>query len=250
MKQKLKDLKNKFPGSILVYSLIILSIMLMTALSIASVTVMERKSAGTTGASNQAFAVADSGSELFLGRIKNKSGTLNSVFGASCPAGGNTYTGNVSTVGNFTVTFFKADGTQATCNDQISSITKIKSAGYSNNATRAIEVAVAASSVNNGNHCDNLQLGSVQADAGLADAVKNCRDLSTGGGDWYLPTAEELACFIKDSTATADALWTRTGFGGASDPNRYATLVLSTGVAAFSDLGVGVPTTKKYRCVR
>jgi hypothetical protein len=154
MKQKLKNLstqggpatgwKNKFQGSILVYSLIILSIMLMTALSIASVTVMERKNAGTTGASNQAFAVADSGSELFLGRIKGKTGTINSVFGTACPTTDKAYTGNVSTVGNFTVTFFKADGTQATCNDLISSITKIKSSGYSNNSSRAIEVAVAA----------------------------------------------------------------------------------------------------------
>ena len=62
MKQKLKTFTK---GSILVYSLIILFVMLAIALSVSVVSINERKDAGTSGKSIQAFQTANSGSELF-----------------------------------------------------------------------------------------------------------------------------------------------------------------------------------------
>jgi uncharacterized membrane protein len=63
-------------GSVLVFSLIVLSIVLSAALSVAVVNVSNRKSAGSTGQSVQSFQVADSGVEMALEAIYKGNNTI------------------------------------------------------------------------------------------------------------------------------------------------------------------------------
>ena len=53
-------------GSVLVFSLIVLSILLSAAVAVATVSVSNRKSTLSTDKSNQSFQVANSGVELVL----------------------------------------------------------------------------------------------------------------------------------------------------------------------------------------
>ncbi|MBP5993947.1 MAG: hypothetical protein KA731_03530 [Candidatus Moranbacteria bacterium] len=77
-------------GSVLVFSLIILSIILSAAITVASVSITNQRSASSTGKSVQSFQVADSGIELALQKIyKNNYTDLNAMAtamggGASC----------------------------------------------------------------------------------------------------------------------------------------------------------------------
>ncbi|MBP9751355.1 MAG: hypothetical protein KBD19_00650 [Candidatus Moranbacteria bacterium] len=80
-------------GSVLVFSLLILSIMLVTSLTILSSAVLDRKASLSTGSSARSFQVADSGVEEVLYEIYK--GTGNSTLsvlagkipGAVCNAG-------------------------------------------------------------------------------------------------------------------------------------------------------------------
>ncbi|MCX6765710.1 MAG: hypothetical protein NT136_01995 [Candidatus Moranbacteria bacterium] len=145
----LKKIKQKISGSILVFTLIVLFIILATAIGIASVTVIERKTAGTTGKSTAGFQVADSGAEVILQKIyKDDSLTdLNSLaasLGTTCSNG--TISGSISSGKDYTVTFYD-DADPAVivpCGDPVSNVAKIKSVGTYAGTSRAIEVAVAA----------------------------------------------------------------------------------------------------------
>ncbi len=143
MKQKLKELGAKLQtkkGSILVYTLIIMMVMLATAISIATVAVRERKGSGTTAQSNQAFAVADSGSEIALHKIAVGSGDLSGII-TDC--GSNQLAGDIGTGKDYVVTFYDSGGDQLTCSDSISDVDKVKSVGRYAGTARAVEVAVA-----------------------------------------------------------------------------------------------------------
>ncbi len=143
MKQKLRELRAKLQikkGSILVYTLIVMMIMLSTALSIFAVAVREKKGAGTTAASMQAFAVADSGSEIALNKIANVS-TLAEI--GSCASGG-IVTGSIGAGMDYTLTFYDSGGNQLlNCTDSVSAVDKVKSVGRYGGTARAVEVAVA-----------------------------------------------------------------------------------------------------------
>jgi uncharacterized protein (UPF0333 family) len=147
MKQKLTQLKQKLSrGSVLAYSLIIMAIILATAIGIAAVTVREKKSAGTTAQSNQAFAVADSGSEVALQQVaKNPNSPISSL--GTCK--GNTVTISVAN-GTADITFYSNE--EATvpidCDGNLGDARKIKSVGQYADTARAVEVAVAAGECN------------------------------------------------------------------------------------------------------
>ena len=205
--QKLKQ-KLGTRGSILAFTLIILGLMLVIAIGIASVTIQERNSASTGGASTQAFQVADSGVELVIQKIKQSpTDTVDSLKKAGTTCADGTITMDVGISGGSTkITFYKDDNNApATCGDLLASVKKVKSVGTFASASRAIEAAVAASNDNNGNSCDWLELGPEKSATTLENAIKNCRDETTGGSDWYLPTAEELACFIDTDYGVASA---------------------------------------------
>ena len=136
-------------GSVLVFSLIVLSIVLSAALSVTVVNVSNRKSAGSTGQSVQSFQVADSGVEKALKEIYKGSYTdLNamraSITGSTACSGGK-FSFPVSG-GSSTVTFFDADNTIIDCASTTwrDDVAKIKVEGTSVGTTRVIETAVAA----------------------------------------------------------------------------------------------------------
>lgn len=145
--QKIKSLRSK-KGSVLVFSLIILSFMLISALSIAAVSVTERRSASTTEKSARSFQVADSGVEKLLQKIyKGNSSTPSALAiaaGGSCASG--VITGTTAS-GTYKVSLYADVGgvdVQIACDDVAwrDKAVKLRSEGISGNTTRAVEVAV------------------------------------------------------------------------------------------------------------
>jgi len=140
----LKELKQKLSrGSILVFTLLVMFILLISALGIASVTVIERKTSGTTGKSTQSFQVADSGAEIVLQKIYKDSALTDIASMGGCSSG--QVSGSIDVAGekNYTVTFYDVDDNKLTCTDNVSDVRLIKSVGSYAQTSRAIEVAVA-----------------------------------------------------------------------------------------------------------
>ncbi len=138
-------------GSILVFSLIVLAFLLVSSLSIATLSMVERRTSSATDRSTRSFQVADSGVELVLQKIyKGSFSTLNDLaasLGTTCNAQGEITA--VLSSGTYTVSFYDNDNNKFTLADCSSAtwrdrIVKVKSEGVSGNTTRAVEVAVAA----------------------------------------------------------------------------------------------------------
>lgn len=145
MKNKIKKIKSKLPrGSVLVFTLIILFIILASAIGISSVSVLERKGAHSSDVSVQSFQIANSGAEIILKKLKCKRETdkLSSIF-SNCNISNGVVSGSIGSGKNYAITFYKTDGLPATCSDQLGDMDKIKSVGSYSGTTRAIEVAFA-----------------------------------------------------------------------------------------------------------
>lgn len=139
-------------GSVLVFSLLILSIMLVTSLTILSSAVLDRKATLSTGSSTRSFQVADSGVEEVLYQIyKNADahdnlGDLAGAVGGACVAPG---TIEFPVAGGDAKVVFYQDETTVysvacgTDDDWRDKVVKIKSEGTAGPTTRAVEVAVA-----------------------------------------------------------------------------------------------------------
>jgi Tfp pilus assembly protein PilX len=151
--------KKPNKGSVLVFSLIVLSIVLSAALSIAVVNVSNRKSASSTSQSVQSFQVADSGVEKALKEIYKGSYTdLNAMATAlatSCTSGKFSFSvlGGTSTVSFFDTNNNIIGCTSATWRDDVA---KIKVEGTANGTTRVIETAVAAPTLTCGTNSKGL----------------------------------------------------------------------------------------------
>ena len=144
MKQKLKELKTKLAlkkGSILVYTLIVLMVMLSIALSIFTAAVRDKKNVNLSTQSVQAFSVADSGSEIALQKVKKSPNSTVASLGTDCDNGTVTIKDVVG--GEVKLTFYNESGAPILCSDTIGNARKIKSVGYYSGAARAVEVAVA-----------------------------------------------------------------------------------------------------------
>jgi hypothetical protein len=135
-------------ASALVFALIILSIVLVSALSVSAITATERRSSGATDTSVESFQVADSGAEIVLNQIyKGSNATVSSLvssLGATCNSDGS-ISGSIDSGKNYTVNLYKNDGSVESCNstDSINNIVNIKSTGSYSQTSRAINVAVA-----------------------------------------------------------------------------------------------------------
>lgn len=135
-------------GSVLVFSLMVLAVMLSAALTIATVSVTNRQSVGVSSESTQSFQVANSGAELAAQKIyKGNNATLIDLaasMGAACNA--NTITKNNFSGGTVVMTFFDNNGIAIACNDVDwrSKVVRMKSEGTASGTTRVIETAVAA----------------------------------------------------------------------------------------------------------
>lgn len=153
-------------ASALVFALIILSMLLATAISIAAITTIERRSSGATDKSVQTFQVADSGAELVLNKIYG--GGVSTIANIATALGGSTtcssgvVSGSISSGKAYTVNFYDQNITQLTdCNALVSSIASIKSTGNYVSTTRAVNVAVAAGGLSYTVYCFSTAYGSV-----------------------------------------------------------------------------------------
>jgi uncharacterized protein (UPF0333 family) len=139
-------------GSVLVFSLIVLSVLLSAAVAVATVSVSNRKSTLSTDKSNQSFQVANSGAELVLRQIYKITpihATLDALAAAlggevSC-AGGSIEINNVAG-GDVKVSFYDQDDALISCTDRNwrSRVVAVKSEGTAFGTTRLVETAVAA----------------------------------------------------------------------------------------------------------
>jgi uncharacterized protein (TIGR02145 family) len=131
----------KKQGSILVYCVIILAMMLVIASGMSFVTINEKKDATTTEASAQAIQTADSGLQLGIKIINNnltKELSDTNSFGSNCVNGTVTGTiGSGSTASTYNLTFQNSSGS-APCTEIGENITSIQSVGTYKNTVRSV----------------------------------------------------------------------------------------------------------------
>jgi hypothetical protein len=150
-KNMLQTIKQKLRGSVLVFTLLALSVLLLGALSLATSTIVGQKNAKNTDTSMQAFQSADSGVERVLVKLKN-AGTNDNIVniwtGGQCvnvPGGQDYVTGTTrNDESTYKVQFFDAAGDPMDCSDRAQDVREIKSTGEFAGTTRAIKTAVAA----------------------------------------------------------------------------------------------------------
>lgn len=136
-------------GSALVFTLMILSILLVAGLGLASVVLIERKTSTITARSVMAFQAADSGVEMFALKIKGQTATSIATISSLLPScNSETYHGEVSSgQSSYDVTFFNSTDncetvTQLNCDAPINSVSCIKSIGSYRGATRAVQMGI------------------------------------------------------------------------------------------------------------
>ena len=118
----LKKIKAKSShGSALVFSLIILSIILVSALAIGAASVIDRKNSLTGNSSTQSFQAADSGIEMMIQAIKGKSGAFRGINIGSASCNSNTYLVDTGK-GSSQITMYDVNNTQLDCNADISKL--------------------------------------------------------------------------------------------------------------------------------
>lgn len=139
-------------GSTLVFSLIVLAFLLVSAISLATVSVTEKRAALSTAKSSLSFQAADSGAEAILADIKdgdaeniaNPPGIkvfIDDFFGSSNCSDGMVRGGSAAS-GEYEVTFYDENEGSLACDDARADIVRIVSKGSYANTTRAIDVGI------------------------------------------------------------------------------------------------------------
>ncbi|MFZ2300194.1 MAG: pilus assembly PilX N-terminal domain-containing protein [Candidatus Moraniibacteriota bacterium] len=141
-------------GSTLVFSLIVLAFLLVSAISLATVAVTEKRASLATAKSNLSFQAADSGAEAVLAGIKEGDADNAAIpppadpkvsiedFFSGCNSD-DVVTGGDTNSGTYEVTFYTDDtGPALACSDARADIVRIISKGFYANTTRAIEVGI------------------------------------------------------------------------------------------------------------
>lgn len=155
--QKKAKIYKKKKGSVLVFSLIILAMMLTIATGLSSIGVTQKKDASSTQFSVQAYQVSDSGAQWALKKINEAVVDLdleNRKISVPFPGCAIDINGDASVenptglnLGDntfATLVFLKADGNKIACDDLVSDITNIKSIGTFRNTVRAVNVAISS----------------------------------------------------------------------------------------------------------
>ncbi|EKE16519.1 MAG: TIR protein [uncultured bacterium] len=145
MKINLKIEKKKHQGSILVFSLLIMFIVLSVVVGISGTSVISRKTSSSTDDSVRAFQAADSGLEKVLAKIKmDNLGTVDELRTTglmSCNVVGGLAVIADNNVG-YELTFKDdSDNVITTCNSA-NAIGEVKSIGSYETVSRAIEISV------------------------------------------------------------------------------------------------------------
>lgn len=164
--KKIKACLSFKKGSVLAYSLIILSLMLMIAVGISSVAIVEKKSATTTTASVQALQTADSGADMARKAISANPGVTladlatNNLGGSCSNVDGvakitvTNFAGlspSEPAVSRFELTFFDkvepVAGQLTACTDLVANIGSVKSVGIYKGTFRAVQMSVDATTL-------------------------------------------------------------------------------------------------------
>lgn len=152
LRTKIMIINKKQKASVLVFTLIILSFLLVAALSIATVNMSEKRSVNAVSRSVVAFQIADSGLEKILERIYR--GNCNTQRIDSCLATNgdtcNVVNGAVGidgTInnGSYRITFTKHDGSALTsCSDQNwrTDAESLRSEGNYRGTARAVKIDI------------------------------------------------------------------------------------------------------------
>lgn len=149
----MKTLKRFLPtsvrnGSVLAYTLVILSVVLIAAIGIASVSVTNQQSALLSNRSVSAFQVADTGSQAAIVAIREElSSDSNAKLNDLTVGGVHCSSGSISevpsgTVGTYTLTFEDKEENVLNCGSDLSEVAIVRSVGEYRNTSRAVKVAV------------------------------------------------------------------------------------------------------------
>jgi Tfp pilus assembly protein PilX len=143
--------QKKQNGSVLVFTLIILSFLLVASLSLAAVSISEKRSINAVSRSVVAFQIADSGLEKMLERTYK--GSCNgqrldclASSGDSCSVsnGSAGVNGSINN-GSYRVTFIKHDGSNLTsCSDSgwRADVESMRSEGVYSGTARAVKIDI------------------------------------------------------------------------------------------------------------
>lgn len=131
---------ERLKGSTLVFSLIVLSFFLISALSVATIAISEKKASFSTEKSNISLQVADSGAEAVLKKIYKDNPSTPDGLG-DCDSG--VIAGSVG-VGDYAVSLYDNDDNRISCSatDWRAEVARLKSQGIYANTTRVITVEV------------------------------------------------------------------------------------------------------------
>lgn len=162
----MKLVQKKLKGSVLGFSLILLSLLLFSGITLVSVSVLERKSSFSTQKSGIAFQAADSGIERILKRIyldnspsiatvplngavsdgtlNTLAGNLTQTAGGGCVGGVISGTNSSGTSYTFQVSFYDAADALIACNDAQwrDRVIRIRSEGFYQRTSRVIETGI------------------------------------------------------------------------------------------------------------
>lgn len=137
-------------GSVMVYTLMVLTVLLVISVTIISVNTSQTKSAIATDESVVAFFLAESGAEIMLDRIYSGtynngalSGLLSGLSSSTCSNG--VLTGNNISSGTWTVTFYDEDRDQlSSCSSTTwrTEVDEMKIDGNHSNTIRSIRMSV------------------------------------------------------------------------------------------------------------
>lgn len=132
--------KNTKKASILAFTLIMLSILLLAGLSLMGSVAVDQRASIDSRKSVQALQSAESGSDIMVSKIRNNASGAISDLG-SCSDG---VIEGISSQGTYTVSFLDEDENPLACGSLVEDIAKVKSIGAYAQTNRAVEVSVAA----------------------------------------------------------------------------------------------------------
>jgi hypothetical protein len=146
MKKEVRKNKSFFrpanrQGSILAFSLILMFILMVIAIGVSTVSVKERGMSSDTGKSVRAYQIADTGMEKALQEIiVNDKTTVSSIEDSMGGCTGGVIEENIFD-GSFGLFFYDSDGNEIeNCDDDSTTIEKVKSRGKYEGVFRAVEV--------------------------------------------------------------------------------------------------------------
>ncbi|NCU41140.1 MAG: hypothetical protein EOM19_00245 [Candidatus Moranbacteria bacterium] len=132
--------KHTKKASILAFTLIMLSILLLAGLSLMGSVAVDQRASIDSRKSVQALQSAESGSDIMVSKIKNNiTGQIDGL--GSCSGG---VISGTSSQGTYQVSFLDDTENILDCSSDVKTIAKVKSIGSYAQTNRAVEVSVAA----------------------------------------------------------------------------------------------------------